>query len=225
VRASDFPNKTQHGDSKPGITHQFIKQRAVHNKYLTLHAISLQMSAYKFRVLLDNENDAEIFRDIVIDQKANFEAFYRAITEAFEFSDEHMASFYASNENWDKGEEISLVDVNFDPDAEPVGLMSDLNLEDRIQETGQKFILVHDFMSMWIFLIELLAFVDEVVDKPYVALAIGTAPKEESRQQFQDFEEEYLYDDEEDEFGEFSDEDYDMDEFDEGFQQYDENDY
>lgn len=103
--------------------------------------------------------------------------------------------------------------------------MSDLNLEDRIQENGQKFILVHDFMSMWIFLIELLDFVDESVDKPFVALSIGIPPKEESRQQFQDFEEEYLFDEEEDEFGEYSEEDYDTDEFEQGFEQFDENDY
>jgi hypothetical protein len=136
-----------------------------------------------------------------------------------------MASFYASNEDWDKGEEISLVDVNFDPDADPVGLMSDLNLEDRVLENGQKFILVHDFMSMWIFLIELLDFVDERVENPYVSLAIGTPPKEESRQQFQDFEEEYLFDEDEDEFDEFSDDAYNSDDFEEGFEQYDENEY
>ncbi len=182
------------------------------------------MSAYKFRVLLDNENDAEIFRDIVIEKSANFETFYRAITAAFGFSDEHMASFYVSNENWDKGEEISLVDVNFDQDAEPVGLMTHLNLEDRVKEPDQKFILVHDFMSMWIFLIELQAFLDEAPEVPYVALSVGQAPREDSRQQFEDFEEEYLYD-EEDEFDEFSDDGYDMDEFDEGFEQFDENDY
>lgn len=189
-----------------------------------MRAIISNMSAYKFRVLLDNENDAEIFRDIVIDQKANFESFYRAITQAFEFSNDHMASFYVSNEEWDKGEEISLVDVNFDPDAEPVGLMTDLSLEDRVRDLDQKFILVHDFMSMWIFLIELQSIVDEKVENPYVALSVGQAPKEESRQQFQDFEEEYLYDEEE-EFDEFSDDAYDMDDFDEGFEQYDENDY
>lgn len=182
------------------------------------------MSAYKFRVLLDNENDAEIFRDIVINQNASFEDFYRSITAAFEFSDEHMASFYVSNEEWDKGEEISLVDVNFDPDADPVGLMNTLNLEDRVQQSDQKFILVHDFMSMWIFLIELQGYVDEKVDAPFVALSVGQAPREDSRQQFQDFEEEYLFDEEED-MDEFSDDAYDLDEFDEGFEQYDENDY
>jgi hypothetical protein len=184
------------------------------------------MSAYKFRVLLDTENDIEIFRDIVIDQKANFEIFYHAIKSAFSFNSEQMASFYVSNDEWDKGEEISLVDVNFDPDAEPVGLMNILHLEDRVQSSDQKFILVHDFMSMWIFLCELQGIVDEKVAEPYVALAIGAAPDENSRQDFENFEEEYGYD-EEDEFGDdgFGNEDFDEEDFNEGFEQFDEYDY
>lgn len=182
------------------------------------------MSAYKFRVLLDNENNAEIFRDIVLDQGESFEIFYKAIMDAFDFTKEQMASFYVSNEEWDKGEEISLVDVNFDPDADPVGLMSQLHLEDRVRESDQKFILVHDFMSMWIFLIELQGFVDEPVTQPYVTLAVGKAPNEDSRQQMEGYEEEYLYDEEED-FDEFNDDAYDMDDLEEGFERYDENDY
>lgn len=183
------------------------------------------MSAYKFRVLLDNENNVEVFRDIVIAQNSSFETLYRSITAAFNFSNEHMASFYVSDEAWDKGEEISLLDVNFDENTDPVGLMSHLNLEDRVKSNDQKFILVHDFMSMWIFLIELQEILEEHIDTPYVTLQVGNAPKEESKLQFQDFEEEYLFDEEEDEFDEFSDDAIDPDDFEEGYEQYNDNDY
>ncbi len=183
------------------------------------------MSAYKFRVLLDSVNDVEIFRDLVIDQKANFETFYRSIMDAFSFNNEQMASFYVSNEDWDKGEEISLVDVNFDPDSEPVGLMSNLTLEDRVQDIDQKFILVHDFMSMWIFLIELQAFVSENVEKPYVALAIGDAPDENSRQSDSEFDEDFLGDEDEFSDDQYDEDDYDSEDFNEGFEQFDEYDY
>ena len=43
----------------------------------------------------------------------NFESFFNAIIRAYDFQGDQMASFYISNENWDKGEEISLMDVNF----------------------------------------------------------------------------------------------------------------
>ena len=43
------------------------------------------MGALKFRVLLDSEKDQEIFRDIIINEEDNFESFYRAILNSFNF--------------------------------------------------------------------------------------------------------------------------------------------
>lgn len=180
------------------------------------------MPSYKFRVLLDNPSDQEIFRDIQINQNSSFEVFYHAILSSFGFQDDQMASFYVSNSDWDKGEEISLLDVNYDPDADPVGLMSQLNLKDRVEESDQKFILVHDFLSMWIFLVELQGESEDSVDEPKVLLSIGEAPDEKSRINGDDSEEFDFDDDFEDGYNE---EDFDMDEFDEGFEQFDENDY
>ena len=71
------------------------------------------MGAYKFRVLLDSEVENEVFRDILIDEQDDFESLFQAITSAFNFQGEEMASFYMSNDNWDKGHEISLVDINY----------------------------------------------------------------------------------------------------------------
>jgi len=180
------------------------------------------MPSYKFRVLLDNPSDQEIFRDIQINQKASFEEFYRTVLSAFGFKGDQMASFYVSDEEWNKGEEISLLDVNYDPDADPVGLMADLELKDRVEVPDQKFILVHDFLSMWIFLVELQSIEQETIDEPKVLLAIGQAPDEQSRISNSDSEE-FDFDSEfEDDYDE---EDYDFDDLDEGFEQYDENDY
>ena len=181
--------------------------------------------AYKFRILLDSKSKVEVFRDIVIGQQATFEVFYRAIKSAFDFTSEQMASFYVSNEDWDKGEEISLMDVNFDPDAEPVALMEHLLLEDRVQGADQKFILVHDFMNMWIFLVELQGFVDDLADMPQTVLAVGRAPDENSREPIEAFEVEDL-ESEEHEFDDlFDDDNFDSEDFDDGYQHFDEFDY
>lgn len=181
--------------------------------------------AYKFRVLLDSKSKIEVFRDIVIGQQATFEVFYRAIKSAFDFTSEQMASFYVSNLEWDKGEEISLMDVNFDPNAEPVALMEQLLIEDRVQDSEQKFILVHDFLNMWIFLVELQGFVEDIPDMPQVSLAVGQAPDENSREPIEAFEMEYL-EDEGHEFDDlFDDDNFDKDDFDEGYEHFDEFDY
>jgi hypothetical protein len=165
------------------------------------------MGAVKFRVLLDSEKDKEIFRDIIIDENDNFESLFQTIMKSFNFQGEEMASFYMSNDNWDKGHEISLVDINYGDEAidEKASLMSQATISDFIEVEDQKIILVYDFMRMWIFLLELVERVDRNIKSPEVALSVGMAPPEDSKNPTfeeddnQYFDEEEL--DEEDEFG------------------------
>ena len=135
------------------------------------------MSSYKFRVLLDNSNNEEIFRDILISESNTFSDFYNCILKAFRFNGDQLASFYISNNTWDKGDEISLMDMG---DA---GLNMDSTLlKEVIEDEDQKFILVYDFLKMWCFLIELIEVTEEEKESPEVVLSIGIAPKEESRE-------------------------------------------
>lgn len=180
------------------------------------------MSAYKFRVLLDSDKEEEIFRDIVIAKSDNFEHLYRTILDAFGFKNEEMASFYMSNEDWDKGEEITLMDMSFGEEENDTVLMNHTALETMVEEADQKIILVHDFLKMWIFLIELQQETNEEVTTPYVALSIGDAPDENSKSEDFMMESEFSEDDE----GMFDDIDsYDDEDFSEGFESYDEYDY
>lgn len=141
------------------------------------------MPGLKFRVLLDSDKNEEVFRDIIIANDADFENFYHAIMESFGFKGDQMASFYVSNDSWDKGHELSLLDLSYDDDAidEPASVMKQAQIQDFIQDPDQRFILVYDFMRMWIFLIELIAYEKETPVVPLLALAIGTAPTEQSR--------------------------------------------
>lgn len=181
------------------------------------------MAALKFRILLDTEQESEIFRDILIDENENFESFYQAIISAFRFEGNQMASFYMSNDEWDKGHEISLMDMNYGDEAvdEKASIMSSAILRDFMYESDQKVILVYDFMRMWIFLIELIERVDKVVSKPEVLLSVGMAPPEDSRMANLDEEEEDDYqaldeDEEEDDddiFGDDFEDGYDDDDY------------
>ena len=141
------------------------------------------MGTLKFRVLLDTEQETEIFRDIIIDENDNFESLYHAIISSFRFEGNQMASFYISNDNWDKGHEISLMDMNYGDESidEVASVMSGAMLRDFMEVEDQKVILVYDFLRMWIFLIELLERTEELVDSPTTLLAIGMAPPEDSR--------------------------------------------
>ncbi len=141
------------------------------------------MAGLKFRVLLDTEKEEEIFRDILISDTDNFESFYKAIISAFRFQGLEMASFYVSNDSWDKGHEINLMDMTYgddDMDGLP-NVMKDAIIKDFLEEPDQKFILVYDFMRMWIFLIELIGYEKEGPESPQLLLAIGMAPPEDSK--------------------------------------------
>lgn len=141
------------------------------------------MAALKFRVLLDTEKENEVFRDILINEDDNFESLYNAIFSAFNFQGDQMASFYISNDEWDKGHEISLMDMNYGDESinEIATVMSDANLRDFMEKEDQKVILVYDFLRMWIFLIELVERQEENVSAPEVVFSIGMAPPEDSR--------------------------------------------
>lgn len=171
------------------------------------------MAGLKFRVLLDSSDKNEIFRDILISDTENFETFYRAVLDAYQFSGDQMASFYMSNENWDKGYEISIFDMAMgeDPDQIMPGVMKTSVIRDFIQDDDQKIILVHDFIRMWIFLIELIDTTPESPEHPKVVLSVGNAPAEESKTGEEDlfFETDTEFEDDEDgdefDFGEYED--------------------
>ncbi|MFD1551297.1 hypothetical protein DNU06_12750 [Putridiphycobacter roseus] len=141
------------------------------------------MSTYKFRVLLDNSDHEEIFRDIEIDGEHNFENFYQKIIESFFFQGDQMASFYVSNNDWDKGEEIGLFALESEDSFEPYHIMQESKIKNFVDKKDQRFILVYDFLKMWIFLIELIH-IDETATlaAPEIILSIGIAPREASRE-------------------------------------------
>ncbi len=186
------------------------------------------MPGLKFRVLLDSEKNEEIFRDILIRDTDNFESFYAAIKQSFGFSGQEMASFYVSNDTWDKGHEISLVDLSYGDesvDALP-SVMNQAKIKDFLEEPDQKFILVYDFMKMWIFLIELIGFDRSEPEIPEMILAMGTAPAEDSRLDMSDtmFNGDLMNEFDEDEEDEEED-DYGFNDFENGYSEDDYNDY
>ncbi len=168
---------------------------------------------YRFRVILDANED--VFRDIEIEATANLEDFHNAITQAFGFAGQEMASFYMSNEAWEQGEEIALFDMSETPGA--VKVMSETILENTVWEKQTKLIYVYDFLNMWTFLVELAEIAEREEGRiyPNLMFAHGEIPEEATELEFiaegeeddDDFEEDYDLDPE----------DYDTLDFDENW--------
>jgi len=66
---------------------------------------------YRFRVILDNDTEEDIFRDFEIRESDTLEDLHNVITQCFGFDGTEMASFYLSDDEWNQGEEISLFDM------------------------------------------------------------------------------------------------------------------
>lgn len=154
--------------------------------------------AYKFRVILDVEED--VFRDIIVADNIHLEEFHFTIAKSFGFKGQEMASFYRTDNNWEQGDEIPLFDMSEDGEAET---MKNCQLIDTFKHEGDKLIYVYDFMSMWTFFVELSDVSDSAVDNlPIIALSFGNTPDEAPEKEFTS--EDILGDD--DEFDIFNDE-------------------
>ena len=77
----------------------------------------------QLRVLVDYEKD--VFRDIEIRSDDTFMTLHEMIQQSFGFDNSQMASFYVSNADWEKGQEITLMEVmQPDEDGEPIWSVS-----------------------------------------------------------------------------------------------------
>ncbi|MBE9488968.1 MAG: hypothetical protein IMY67_01620 [Bacteroidetes bacterium] len=148
---------------------------------------------YRFRVILDNDTDDDVFRDLEIRETDSLEDLHNIITQSFGFDGTEMASFYKSDDEWNQGEEFSLFDMS--EGLNSVNLMSETILENVINEANTKLIYVYDFFNMWTFYVELAEIVEinQGVDYPNLMFVQGQIPDEAPEkifeaENFDDFE-------------------------------------
>ncbi len=111
------------------------------------------MAILKFRVYF--EEDESIYRDIVIKHTQTFLELHKTILQAYEFDNKHQATFFRSNDNWQRGREISLEQYDKDYKVAPL-LMENTTIASEVHFTNQKFIYQYDFDKNWTFLVELI---------------------------------------------------------------------
>jgi hypothetical protein len=154
------------------------------------------MAILKFRVYL--EEDDSVYRDVAIRHKQSFFELHEVILKAFDFDTKHQATFYRSNDHWQKGREISLEKYDKAYRAAPL-LMKETTIGSEIRDPNQKFIYVYDFSKNWSFLVELINVSKEENPKlsyPAMVRKEGIAPSQYGTksllgERFADVEEKY----------------------------------
>jgi len=154
------------------------------------------MAILKFRVYY--EEDESIYRDVAIRHTQSFRDLHESILKAYEFDSKHKATFFRSNDHWQRGREISLEKYDKEYRAEPL-LMSETTIGSEIRDPNQKFIYLYDFNKNWSFLVELINVSKEEnsrVTYPATVRVEGIAPSQYGTkgllgEKFADVEEKY----------------------------------
>lgn len=136
------------------------------------------MAVLKFRVYF--EEDDSVYRDVAVKPKQTFLQLHQVILKAYEFDSKHQATFFRSNDHWQRGREISLEKYDKPYKAEPL-LMAETAIGTEIFDPNQKFIYVYDFVKNWSFLVELINVskeADAKMDYPAVIKTEGIAPSQ-----------------------------------------------
>lgn len=134
------------------------------------------MAVYRFRVSFEDYD--EVIREIDMLSSHTFLEFHQAIHQATGYDPDVSSSFYVSNDQWKKGQEIAYL-----PDERKtergVVRMESAKLNKFIDDPHQKFYYTYNFAYPYDFHVQLIRILKEEKGKEYplVSKSIGQAPK------------------------------------------------
>lgn len=133
---------------------------------------------FKFRLISDEERD--FIRDIELLSDQTFYDFHRALTHNLHYDKSQIASFFISNEKWEKLEEITLFDMSEGGMDGKVHVMDKTYLNEFIKIPKQRLLYVFDFFNERLFFIELVDILEnkEKHAYPRFTLEKGTPPQQ-----------------------------------------------
>lgn len=172
------------------------------------------MAILKFRVYWEEED--AIYRDVLVKHTQLFSDFHQIILKAFEFDQKHEATFFRSNDKWQRGREISKEVYQKEYPVAPL-LMEETTIASEIMDTNQHFIYLYDFNKSWTFLVELIQVIknadaDMTIEYPSIARVEGVGPMQYGTkgllgEKFADIEEKYDLSEADEGFGEEGEDD------------------
>ncbi|NOY36322.1 MAG: plasmid pRiA4b ORF-3 family protein [Chlorobi bacterium] len=105
---------------------------------------------YTFRLLYSGDDD--FVRDFEVCAGQTLQDFHLAIQENLNYDISQMASFFLTDDTWEKGEEIPVINMTDDPGTRT---MRQFPLEDNNIEKLDRLLYVFDYLSNRGFFIEL----------------------------------------------------------------------
>ena len=165
---------------------------------------------YRFTIISDEVDD--FVREIQIDPEATFFDFHEAILKSVGYTNDQMTSFFICDDDWEKEKEITLEEMDDNPEMDS-WVMKDTTISELVEDEKQKLLYVFDYMTERCFFIEL----SEIITGKEMTGAKCTKKSGDAPKQTIDFEEmaaaSSSLDLDENFYG---DQDFDMEDFDDG---------
>jgi hypothetical protein len=135
------------------------------------------MALYRFRVTFEDYDD--VSREVDIKSTHTFADLHQAIHQSIGFNPDYSSSFYISNDQWTKGEEIAFK-PNERKASRGITLMENAKLSNFIDDPHQKFYYTSNFERPFDFHVELVKILDETpgVSYPATVKSSGEPPKQ-----------------------------------------------
>lgn len=132
---------------------------------------------YKFRIISDEIK--EFAREMLIQDSSTFLDFHHCLQENLVYDPKQLASFFITNQSWEKKVQITLIDM-MDEESENVLIMENEKLGNHITKQGDRLLYIFDFFSERSFFIELTEVIN-IPDKntaPKIIFSHGEAPEQ-----------------------------------------------
>jgi hypothetical protein len=157
--------------------------------------------------MISGDNKA-FLRDFEIDSNQTFLDFHNLIQDNLHFDPTQLASFFLSDESWNKGLEFTLIDMENDggPAAIP---MDSIKIREIIKERKERLLYVYDILDDNLFFIEMMDSYppDCAIKYPLCTASIGEPPLQSTISLIEKLP--IIEDEFTDDFGEFDSEGYD----------------
>lgn len=130
---------------------------------------------YKFRMI---SGDEKVFlRDYEIDSNQTFLEFHNIIQQNLSYDTSQLASFFLADENWNKGLELTLIDMDNDGGLAAIP-MDSVKIKEIIKEKKERLLYVYDIFTDNSFFIELMEITmpDCSIKYPVCIASIGEPP-------------------------------------------------
>lgn len=147
----------------------------------------------KLRVILDTEED--VIRDLEMDSNSGLQDLHELIINAFALYKGELASFFNSNENWDQGEEIGMLELSL-TGSDTTRTMDEFRLKDFFVQKGDKMLYVYDYLKLWTFFVEVIDIQEGDSSQGRLLASVGNRPKEAPNKEMRAETFDDLFDDE-----------------------------